>query len=81
MHAILGTIEQHRCEGRLIPRDLFDRIDTLASRVTHGPTPHWDEWAAVVVEFGEYYGLDGSGLIAVDPDEWRAAAARVAGPP
>jgi hypothetical protein len=79
MHAILETIEQSRCEGRLIPGDLFDRIDTLASRVTHGPPPHWAEWAAVVSEFGVYYGLDGSGPIRVDPEEWRAVAEWISG--
>jgi hypothetical protein len=33
MHVILETVEMPRCEGWLIPRDLFDAIDTLRRRL------------------------------------------------
>src|SRR5262245_64916139 len=47
MLAILDTVEMPRCEGRLLPAKLFDAIDTLASRVRHGPQPRLTEWASV----------------------------------
>jgi hypothetical protein len=67
MHVILDTIEMPRCEGRLLPRDLFDRMDTLESLLHHGPRPRLSDWSGLVAEFGEYYGLEGTGAIPVDP--------------
>jgi hypothetical protein len=77
MQVILGTIEMPRCEGRLLPTDLFDRMDTLESHLFHGPgTPHLSEWEPLVREFGDHYGLDGDGPIAVDATIFRETSAR-----
>ena len=77
MHAILDTVEMPRCEGRLLPRDLFDAIDTLESLVVHGPRPRLSDWTGVISEFGAYYGLAGSGPITVGLDYWQDAASRL----
>lgn len=87
MQVILETIEMPRCEGRLIPYNLFLDIDTLDSMVLHGhPSPYGHqspprlaEWAGVIREFGAYYGLAGHGPIAVDPTIYRKEAARYSG--
>jgi hypothetical protein len=76
MSAILSTIEMPRCEGRLLPRDIFDRIDTLYDHLRHGPSPKLPEWVRLIADFGEYYGLEGVGPISVDPDLYREEAAR-----
>jgi hypothetical protein len=87
MHVILETIERPRCEGRLMPGELFDAIDTLESMVLYGrPSPSGHsglprlaEWWGVVREFGEYYRLAGGGPIGVDPAIYREFAARYEG--
>jgi hypothetical protein len=82
MHAILRTIEMSRCEGRLLPRDIFDRMDTLESLVLHGPRPRLLDWSGLIAEFGEYYRLAGAGPIPVDPagfTELRARYSRLPG--
>ena len=76
---ILDTIEMPRCEGRLLPADLFDRMDTLESRLFHGPgTPRLSEWEALIREFSYYYELNGDSAIAVDPSIFRETSARYA---
>jgi hypothetical protein len=87
MHVILETIEMPQCEGRLIPCDLFDAIDTLESMVLHGhPSPSGHsrpprlaEWAGVIRAFGAYYCLAGCGPIAVDPAIYRELESRYNG--
>ena len=76
MHAIMGTIEQSRCEGRLLPLDLFDGIDTLESRVFHGPIPQLAGWVELIIDFGSYYGLDGTSPLVVDPAVWQMTEKR-----
>jgi hypothetical protein len=84
MHAILNTIEMPRCEGRLIPYNLFNDMDTLESMVLHGHSspyghsspPCLAEWSGLIREFGEYYHLAGSGPIAVDSAIYREVAKR-----
>jgi hypothetical protein len=78
MHVIFDTIEMPRCEGRLMPINLFDAIDTLESVVLHGHRgpPRLAEWSGVIREFGGYYDLAGDGPIVVDPAIYREAAAR-----
>jgi hypothetical protein len=84
MHAILDTIEMPRCEGRLIPYNLFNDIDTLESMLLHGhPSPYGHtfpprlaEWSAAIREFGRYYLLDEIGPIVVDPEIYRELATR-----
>lgn len=74
MHVILDTIETPRCEGRLIPFDLFNDIDTLESMVLYGHAspcghcspPNLDQWLSVICQFGSYYQLSGTGPINVD---------------
>lgn len=74
MHVILETIETPRCEGRLIPLDLFNDIDTLEGMVLfgqsspygHSSPPTLVEWWSVIREFGRYYSLHGTGAIEVD---------------
>lgn len=79
MQLILDTIEMPRCEGRLLPVDLFNRMDTLESRLFHGPgTPRLSEWEALLREFGDYYELNSAGAIAVDPSIFREISARYA---
>lgn len=76
MHALLATAEMPRCEGRHLPLGLFNAIDTLADRVLHprDEPPRLAEWAGVLREFGDYYGLVGTGPLTVDPACWRHAA-------
>jgi hypothetical protein len=84
MQLILETIEMPRCEGRLIPYNLFDDIDTLESMVLHGHAspyghsspPRLAEWMEVIREFGRYYDLSGQGPIAVDSKIYHEFAAR-----
>ena len=78
MHAILDTIEMPRCEGRLIPRDIFDKMDTLESDVLHGPKPKLSDWMDLIAEFGSYYGLEGTGPIPVDLDLFEKLQSRYA---
>ena len=73
MYAILNSVEKRRCEGRLIQTSLFDQIDTLATLVRQGPSPHWHDWVDVVREFGTYYQLEGTAPIVVDQVFWRDA--------
>lgn len=77
MHAILSTIEMPRCEGRLLPIDIFDRMDTLESMVLHGHggSPRLSEWSVLIDEFGEYYGLNTQGPIAVNAAIFRELSA------
>ncbi|MCE9548088.1 MAG: hypothetical protein K8T25_21655 [Planctomycetia bacterium] len=77
MDVILDTIEMPRCEGRLLPTGIFDRMDTLMSMIIHGHggTPKLTDWTGLITEFGEYYGLAGDGPIDVDLDTYRAAMA------
>ena len=70
MHAILHTIEMPRCEGRLLPLQIFDRMDALESAVLHGPQPRLSDWSDLISEIGEYYGLAGTGPIPVDSAEF-----------
>jgi hypothetical protein len=87
MHVILEIIETPRCEGRLIPRDLFDAIDTLESMVLHGhpsqsghhSPPRLAEWGSVIRKFGEYYHLAGVGPITVDRTVYAEVAAQYRG--
>jgi hypothetical protein len=76
MQVVLTTIENAHCEGRWLPRDLFDQIDTLESLVLHGPAPSLAEWTGVIREFGEYYRLDGSRPIEVDAAVWQETVER-----
>lgn len=80
MYAILSTVEIPLCEGRLLPANLFDSIDTLADRLRHGPSPKLSDWESVIVEFGAYYGLAGVGPITVELKYWREAALLVGTP-
>lgn len=73
MHAILNTVEMLRCEGRLLPVELFDAIDTLADRMRHGPLPRLEEWSSVISDFGSHYGLNESGPINVEAVCWEQA--------
>jgi hypothetical protein len=83
MHLILGTIEMPRCEERLLPVAIFDRMDTLESMVLHGHGgyPRLSEWSDLISEFGEYYGLEGQGPITVVPAIYREVGARFARSP
>ncbi len=84
MHVILQTIEMPRCEGRLIPANIFDEMDTLESMVLQGfgsPSGHrsppiLEEWLALIEEFGEYYQLTGSDPITVEASIYRDLATR-----
>ncbi len=80
MEVIFDTIEMPRCEGRLMPRDIFDQLDTLASMVIHGHggAPRLADWAGLISDFGEYYDLDGEGPIAVEETYYRDHATRYA---
>ena len=73
MEVILETIEMPRCEGRLMPREIFDRLDTLASMVIHGHggAPRLADWPGLISDFGQYYDLDGEGAIAVEESYYR----------
>jgi hypothetical protein len=80
MEVIFDTIEMPRCEGRLMPRDIFDRMDTLASMVLHGHggMPRLADWAGLISDFGEYYDLAGEGPIAVEETYYHEHATRYA---
>lgn len=77
MHGIMDTFEMPRCEGRLIPAKLFDAMDRLTDSLRHpgSSPPSLAEWMTVAREFGEYYGLAGSGPITVGLEYWRKAQA------
>src|SRR5262249_37867215 len=79
MMAILDTIEMPRAEGRLMPIELFNGIDTLAARLQHPKSkpPRPTEWESLVRGFGEYYDLTGTGPIKVDAALWHAAVSRL----
>lgn len=68
MMVILDTIEFPICEGRHLPVELFDRMDTLESAALHGHggAPRLADWVDLIREFGEHYRLDGRGPIVVD---------------
>jgi hypothetical protein len=66
MHLILDTIEHRRCEGRLINLDIFEPIDTLASKIQHHGPVRLTEWASTMEQFGQYYELDGTKPIEVE---------------
>jgi hypothetical protein len=57
MHVILHTIEMPRCEERLLPIHLFDRMDSPLSL---------SDWTGLISEFEEFYGLGGRSPISVD---------------
>jgi hypothetical protein len=76
MHIILGTIEQNRCEGRVLPRELFDRMDTLESLLFHGPTPHLAEWVGLISDFGDHYAFDGRSSVVIAPAEYQDTCRR-----
>lgn len=78
MQVILDTIEMPRCEGRLIPVRIFDRMDTLESLILHGGHPRLSDWSDLVREFGEYYGLAEVSSIAVDRESYREVSQRYA---
>jgi hypothetical protein len=60
MHLILDEIEFKRCEGRLIPSDIFDAMDTLGCDLVHHPDRvSLKIYAGLIARFGTYYGLDG----------------------
>lgn len=87
MRVILETIEMPRCEGRLMPYNLFLSIDTLESMVLHAhPSPYGEhspprlaEWMNLIREFGQYYSLDREGPIPVTPAIYRKIAAQYGG--
>ena len=66
MHLILDSIEFIRCEGRLLPRDIFDAIDTLESRLQFNTDNHLKDWIEWIEKFGAYYDLDGKTPIIID---------------
>src|SRR5262245_27801684 len=66
METIMETIEMPRCEGRLIPRGIFDQMCTLEDRIFDGPKPRLSDWLGLIARFGEYYHLGGCGPIPVD---------------
>lgn len=84
MHVILETIETPRCEGRLMPVNLFGAIDTLEGMVLyaqvspygHSSPPILDEWSSVIQDFGAYYHLYGTGPINVDLEIYRDVMTR-----
>jgi hypothetical protein len=76
MDVILQTIEMSRCEGRLMPVEIFDRIEKLADLVLHGWRPPLTDWTGLICEFGEHYGLSGDGPIPVDPAVYQNAVER-----
>lgn len=84
MHVILDTIENPRCEGRLMPVNLFYDIDTLEGMVLyaqvspygHSSPPILDEWSSVIQDFGAYYHLYGTGPINVDHEICRDVMTR-----
>jgi hypothetical protein len=86
MLVIMSTIESPRAEGRWLPVELHDQIDTLWSMVCQGhpgPSgyrnpPGLDDWMPLVEEFGAYYGLNESGRIRVDPQIYRDEVDRFA---
>jgi len=81
MCVILESIEMPRCEGRLVPIELFDRLDTLESAVLHGHClPRPAEWRQLVHDFGDYYALAGDGPIEVDQAIYHKTAGRYALP-
>jgi hypothetical protein len=78
MFVVLCTIEMPICEGRHLPRDLFDQIDWLDSMVVYGHDgpARLSDWADLITEFGEHYRLDGEGPIPVNPAIYRKEAER-----
>jgi hypothetical protein len=83
MHAVMGSIEQGRCEGRHLPLELFENLDALWEEVVRGHTgpggrcgsPRLSDWEGVLYEFGEHYPLAGEGPFALDAAIYRRLAA------
>lgn len=74
MHVIMDSIEFSRAEGRLLPRDLFDAIDTLESDLRHKGSNSLRQWSDWIIKFGDYYELDGSGPIRLRPESFADSA-------
>ncbi len=67
MFVIMETIEFPRCEGRLLPADIFDAIDSLYDNLTFKPETDLQDWVQWIERFGDYYDLDGTRPIEVSP--------------
>ena len=67
MQLILATIEDDRCEGRLIDVSIFDPIDTMESGLRFEKENYLADWCETIRRFAEYYNLDGKGPIEVSP--------------
>jgi hypothetical protein len=84
MNVIFNTIEMQHCEGRHMPLDLSDDLDTLESMVVwghrsphgHPSPPRLAEWSDFIRKFGEHYQLAGSGAITVNPAIYQELAER-----
>src|SRR5690242_9911685 len=65
MSVVMASLEQPRCEGRLLPLDIFDAIEALDAAIFHGKGYRIEDWLPLVARFGEYYSLDGTKAIEV----------------
>lgn len=55
---IIEEIEWHRCEGRLLPVELYDKIDSIRSELDIDPKSRIPRLLACAAELGCYYQID-----------------------
>lgn len=77
MQVILQTIEMPRCEGRLLPIEIFDRMDDLECKFFHGPTTSLEDCLELIHDFGMHYDLEANGnSIPVNRTEFKSERSR-----
>lgn len=78
MRVLLESVENERCEGRLLPVHLFDQVDTLEDLVLHRREggARLSDWFDLIEEFGVHYGLIGRKAIPVDSASFHGAWTR-----